>query len=42
MEEKDKSVRQKFFQEIGYGGTQMALGMHGNSGSIENWKGVLN
>jgi hypothetical protein len=36
MEEKDKSVRQKFFQKIGYGGTQMALGMHGTSGSIEN------
>jgi hypothetical protein len=36
MEEKDKSMRQKFFQEIGYGGTQMALGLHGNAGSTEN------
>jgi hypothetical protein len=33
---KDKSVRQKLFQEIGYGGAQMALGMYGESGSIEN------
>lgn len=33
---RQKREAKKFFQEIGYGGAQMALGMHGNGGSIEN------
>jgi hypothetical protein len=29
-------TRQKFCQKTRYGGTQMALGFHGNGGRIEN------